>query len=432
MTAPTAPAPGYYADPLDAAQERWWDGAAWTETVRPAEPAAPAVAAVAPVAASVAAHDAVPERAVPERVIPIPALAADPLPAPKATVISAPLVEQPAAEPSLPAQPSAPAVPPAPTVPAGLYPDPYGQAPLRWWDGRQWTTRTSDGGQPVPGGATILPGGAGIGGPVHNGSQQPAYPHRPGLSGPELIERLSSVARAFRSDRRLLAGVLVAVLVLGAGGYLALGRGGSKAPAPAAIASAVNLRITDLPTGWSVPAPDSGRDDPDPAGDELQRNLDRCLGAPDHAASLTFTADSPTWAHGNGDIASSVDVLRSRALVQQDLRAQQSAAVPGCVARVATPALRKALAGEGLQLTGLSITRLPNAPADGFALRLKLTLLVQGRTLVMYDDNYGFVRGNVEVSLDQSNAGSAPDQSVALRALTQLQARATAEIPSSS
>src|SRR3954462_13963337 len=36
MTAPTAPAPGYYADPLDPSAERWWDGSAWTETVRSA------------------------------------------------------------------------------------------------------------------------------------------------------------------------------------------------------------------------------------------------------------------------------------------------------------------------------------------------------------------------------------------------------------
>src|SRR4051812_25463005 len=34
MTAPAAPAPGFYADPLDPGGQRWWDGSAWTETVR--------------------------------------------------------------------------------------------------------------------------------------------------------------------------------------------------------------------------------------------------------------------------------------------------------------------------------------------------------------------------------------------------------------
>ncbi len=40
--------------------------------------------------------------------------------------------------------PSAPTTPP-PTapVPAGWYPDPWGTAPLRWWDGRAWSWQTA-------------------------------------------------------------------------------------------------------------------------------------------------------------------------------------------------------------------------------------------------------------------------------------------------
>lgn len=34
---------------------------------------------------------------------------------------------------------------PASVAPAGWHPDPWGQAPLRWWDGSQWTGHTSSG-----------------------------------------------------------------------------------------------------------------------------------------------------------------------------------------------------------------------------------------------------------------------------------------------
>jgi hypothetical protein len=32
------------------------------------------------------------------------------------------------------------AAPPVPLPPEGWYPDPYGQADTRWWDGRTWTS----------------------------------------------------------------------------------------------------------------------------------------------------------------------------------------------------------------------------------------------------------------------------------------------------
>ena len=36
-----------------------------------------------------------------------------------------------------------PAPDPVSAIKPGFYPDPYGQAPLRWWDGSQWTTATT-------------------------------------------------------------------------------------------------------------------------------------------------------------------------------------------------------------------------------------------------------------------------------------------------
>jgi hypothetical protein len=53
--------------------------------------------------------------------------------------------------PSPPAAPP-PAPPPTPpTVPPGWYPDPWGAAPLRWWDGRAWSWQTTAPGPPPTG-----------------------------------------------------------------------------------------------------------------------------------------------------------------------------------------------------------------------------------------------------------------------------------------
>ena len=38
-----------------------------------------------------------------------------------------------------------------PTVPPGWYPDPWGAAPLRWWDGRAWSWQTTAPGPPPTG-----------------------------------------------------------------------------------------------------------------------------------------------------------------------------------------------------------------------------------------------------------------------------------------
>lgn len=82
----TRPA-GWYPDPWGTPEERWFDGAAWTPRTRPV-PGGPADAAGEP-------HPGVPD--------------------------------------------GAPAGVAATGVPAGWYPDPWGAAALRFWDGAAWT-----------------------------------------------------------------------------------------------------------------------------------------------------------------------------------------------------------------------------------------------------------------------------------------------------
>jgi hypothetical protein len=247
---------------------------------------------------------------------------------------------------------------------------------------------------------------------------------------PRVPSRRPSLAElSGRLGRKSLAGLLVLILAAGVRIYF-LVDGGSDEPKPATVAAAVNLRTGDLPRGWVV-EPDSSESDAnasaggtDSTGAAFERQVERCSGAPDHTTSVAFAAASPTWTRGTAELSSGVSVLRSSALAQQDLRAQQGPKGLSCVIKVGTPALKRAFAAKGVTLTGLSVTRLPGAPADGFALRMKMTLSAHGRTVTVWNDAYGFARGDVEVSLTHTSTGGTPDRAVAAQALKLLRSRA--------
>jgi hypothetical protein len=103
--------PGWYPDPWGTDDERYFDGGAWTRSVRHPgglqTPPDPALASTGPVPA-------------------------------------APVVDAPAG----PATPPAPAPGVPATAPPGWHPDPWAAASLRYWDGRQWTGHVSG----LPGG----------------------------------------------------------------------------------------------------------------------------------------------------------------------------------------------------------------------------------------------------------------------------------------
>jgi hypothetical protein len=448
MTAPAAPAPGYYTDPLDPASERWWDGAGWTDTIRPLE---------APVLARTSDEVVVPRLADVERGE-VPALAPSPslaTRAPQVQPTGAPAAEpQPFAEAQPPAEP-APVAPP--TVPPGFYPDPYGQAPLRWFDGVQWTTATSQL-QPAATNpsapAEVAPGTVPATVPATVPRAQPRSAAegygtgmRPGRAGSSSVlpvrggdegSRLSSLVR--RVGLPGLAAVLVLAVALGV--RLFVLDTGSAASAPAQLAAAINLRNADLPAGWKAVAKSDPKSDPKsdtatagpaaaPAKSDdpmaaFDRDIARCIGGADPATSIAFTSASPSWSRGSSEISSEVVVLRSVALAQQDLHARQGKTVDACMRRVGVPAMRAALAPSGVALTGLATQRLPGAAADGYALRLKMTATVKGRALTVWTDSYGFVRGNTEVGLTVASVGSTPDRAVVAETLRRLRSRTVA------
>jgi Domain of unknown function (DUF4328)/Protein of unknown function (DUF2510) len=158
----TPQTPGWYADPWGTDDERYFDGGAWTRSVRPPgsrlTPEAalqlrdPFIARPAPMPEGVgtdapAAGIATGGTAGSPKSSSAAAAGAVAAGASGATA-APPVVDSPNAGTSADRAGSASpvATPPPPAAPQsvpGWYADPWGSAPLRWWDGSQWSGYTS-------------------------------------------------------------------------------------------------------------------------------------------------------------------------------------------------------------------------------------------------------------------------------------------------
>ena len=356
MTAPAAPAPGFYADPLDPAGQRWWDGSAWTETVRAADDDPDGLGLDR--RGDVLDHDEPALGDEPDEDDPdfVPRLVPDPLPArTQATpAVVAPVVvvaEEQALSVEQPGETSvAPEASAASAVPAGLYPDPYGQALLRWWDGTQWTTQTSDGrapdAPPIP--PQLIPTqptspqptaphpAAGMGG-------QGGFPNRPDVLPPSRRPGggwARSTPPSRRPSVRVVAAAAIVLVSIGVRVYFLLDHGDPPRP-PAQVAQSINLRPGDLPGSWTPQAKTSADADQGEralsASNDTGAALARCLGAPDPAKSEVYSATSPTYTSGTAEVSSDVTVVKDANTAAADLRAMRSPKVATCVSTVANP-----------------------------------------------------------------------------------------------
>lgn len=165
----------------------------------------------------------------------------------------------------------------------------------------------------------------------------------------------------------------------------------------ATLAREVNLRASDVPGFIGSPNPYT-------ATDRAQdRALAACAGgvSPDRALVII---NSPSFAVGAGTrtqtIGSSVIVLPSSALVEQDVGSLRSTRGQACLTRSLDAALEQGSGPASFSRFRISMLSVPMAGTMAtFALRLYTVLSAGGRHFAYYTDALGAGIGHGEISL---------------------------------
>ena len=239
-----------------------------------------------------------------------------------------------------------------------------------------------------------------------------------------------AIARCSRAPgRRALAGlsVLVALALLATA---ALGaRAVTRQQAPA-VATAISLRHSDLPTLSQSPNPVTSQQI------QVQDKAIACAGAVPLSKAFANTQSPIFQASGTSVLAinSGTEILPSASLVAQDFAATERPRALQCVLAEVETGLKASLPATA-KLTSATAVRLPavvTGMADPVAIRCAVRVRVaQGGTpgtVAVYADDIGFADGQAEVSLVVDTTVAAPSASLERRLAAVLVARARATL----
>jgi hypothetical protein len=219
---------------------------------------------------------------------------------------------------------------------------------------------------------------------------------------------------------------------------LAVGAAAAATPAPrsvtraqaAAVASAMNLRHSDLPGLMQQANPQTAQDR------KLDAQASACAGAVPPSRAYTDTQSPAFISSGQPSVAvaSSVEIMPSTALVASDFHAvEQPRALPCLVTELDTQ-LRSSLPSSD-RLGAGTATRLgpvASGVTDSFAVRIAFPVGVPAgkkvSTVTLYFDEVGFAWGQAEVSVEVQSTGVVPSSSLEKRLAGVLVARARATL----
>jgi len=262
--------------------------------------------------------------------------------------------------------------------------------------------------------------------------------HSPVRIGPEMHGdpngRLRTVARETHGARgrsRSALTMLVIVAALGLAGTAALAARTVTRRQALAIANAISLRHSDLPTlteSSSALTPQEIR---------TQNKAIACAGGVPLSEAYANTQSPIFQASGSAALLalnSSTTILPSAALVAKDLAAVARARALPCLLAEIETGLSASLAAGG-RLASAHAVRLPtivSGMSQSFALRFTVSIRVsQGgvtSTVPVYADDIGFADGQAEVSLTIDTTVSPPSASLERRLAALLVSRARAAL----
>jgi hypothetical protein len=178
-----------------------------------------------------------------------------------------------------------------------------------------------------------------------------------------------------------------------------------SSPETSAAAAKINLVAADLPGFKASPADD----EEDAQEKQAEKELAKCVGAPNAESDSNFSSDDFTQGQGLPSLTVSSEVAfeADPAEVKQDSAAFKSAKAPACLQAY----LRKAIAAgaQGATLNTPAITRLnPAAAGDAtYGFRMVTGVDTGGQKIPITFDLLGVAKGRTEVTLSFACVGAA-------------------------
>jgi hypothetical protein len=230
-----------------------------------------------------------------------------------------------------------------------------------------------------------------------------------------------------RSWTRRAAAVALALVAIGAPVAIASIPAITRAHS-LAVANAISLRHSDLPTLKQEPNPNTAQDKQSTAA------LTKCVGGvPDSEAFANTQSDNFVTANQSLTISSSTEILPTTALVAQDFAALERPQALTCVLDLLGATLRASLPkADRATSTVARIASVVPSIAESAAIRLKIVVAVpKGKSTVdvpIYSDVIGFAYGQAEISMDIQQTLVPPSASFERQLAALLLARAQAAI----
>jgi hypothetical protein len=167
----------------------------------------------------------------------------------------------------------------------------------------------------------------------------------------------------------------------------------------AARGTAVLLRLSDLPTGWTAGGSAAAPTRATPWSPQLAS----CVGISKKVADVAPTkVQSPDFSSADkiDAVEDSVSVYPSAAAAQADFAAMANTKTTGCMNRVASPALQKSMQQEAGSTTTVGVVSFAGLPAGAAALHLAgftvtIPIARGGRVLAVTSTQVDFVSGSL-------------------------------------